>query len=759
MRQTIMNRLLSVILSVCLVVSLLSGCGKQETIPSSTNVDVDTDAIVKETVETILQNADDTDGVDDVLEDASSILLSDNWEDYLGDTETFVYGLVANQIGYFYDVFPAYVRLSNGTEVSGIAYTDYSECYANEDETKGCFLAGFIPYIGETIIPDAEFNAGLEIYNIDYQDDIASFVLAYKSDAFTDHCVVYGKYLKYGVDLSGSLYYEEELYDKNSVDESVGSLYSYDEQRYLYDLDQGNYTGITGNSLSSEIDYEALEAEINRVLEEQDFNFATVDIETYAYYAQEAVESYFLSMQEETFLGYDVDYLIEITSELDPMECYRITNDGMMVLTLAEGNEATSLCKWIVGSVCVVATIVGVVGSYVFIECPPLSAAAGAISGTAIEIFMQVVLESRSLDSLNWTKVALSAATGAVSGYLGPYVYAQYGQKFAQYFIIDSVIDGVLGASERAMIAWIDGGDAADVAKAFGWGFVLGAGLSAAFKGIGVACEKLASKMAPALNKAAERVAPKLCAKVSKMSSSAANALNGLKKLADDSVFHSEYIARKISQNQLNKLLEEGSDELVDKAFNALKKADILDADGNIITKQTLREIFEEASDGEVLAHFNLDGEIVQIIKKNGAVGVLFDPSKYQTVTLPKGLLDDREINFEEAAKLLKQSWIDDPSLIPDSIAKAIQNTGKELEDLEATALVDIIQKSDFVLHENLDLQTITLVARKVHDKALGGISHMGGYALAKFMKENMGIKFFDRFITSASTVAAEAGS
>ncbi|MCH5256165.1 MAG: hypothetical protein J1D87_02685 [Lachnospiraceae bacterium] len=758
MKKSIMNRFVSILLSVCMVASLLSGCGKQE-IPSKNNIEIGTNAIVEETVESILQHTDTVASTDDILEDASSILLSDNWEDYLGDMETFVYGLVANQIGYFYDVFPGYIRLSDGTEVSGIAYSDYSECYANEDEAQGCFFAGFIPYIGETEIQDSEFDAGLEIYNIEYQDEIASFVLAYRSDSFIDHCVVYGKYVKYGVDEKGSLFYKEAIYDKESVDEEIGSLYSYDDQRYLYDLDQGNYTGIAGASLSTEIDYDELQAEINRILEEQDFNFATIDIETCAYYAQEAVESYFLSIQEETFLGYDVDYLVEITSKLDPMECYRITNDRMMVFTLETGNEATSLCKWIVGSVCVVVTIVGVVSASVLVECPPLSVAAGAMSGTAIEIFMQVVLESNSLDSINWTKVVLSASTGAVSGYLGPYVYAQYGQKFAQYFLIDSVIDGVLGASERALIAWVDGGDAADVAKSFGWGFVLGAGLSAAFKGVGVTCEKLASKIAPTLKKTAEKVAPKLCAKVSKMSASAANALNGLKKRADDSVFHSEYIARKIGQNQMNKLLEEGSEELVDKAFNALKKADILDVDENVITKQTLRELFEGASDGDVIAHFSLDGEIIQIIKKNGAVGVLFDSSKYQTVTLPKGLLGDRDINFEEAAKLLKQSWIDDSSLVPESIAKAIQNTGKELEDIESTALVDIIQKSDFVLHENLDLQTITLVARKVHDKALGGIAHMGGYALAKFMKENMGIKFFDRFITAASSVAAEVGS
>ena len=204
--------------------------------------------------------------------------------------------------------------------------------------------------------------------------------------------------------------------------------------------------------------------------------------------------------------------------------------------------------------------------------------------------------------------------------------------------------------------------------------------------------------------------------------------------------------------------MSEGSDELAKKGLDALKKNGILDENGKKISKETLEELFENANDGDVIGHYLIDGEVVNIIKKNGTYSVLFDP-KYQTVTLPKGLIADRDVNFEEAAKLLKQSWIDDPSLMPDSISKAIRDSGIDLEDMEASKLVDIIKKSDYVLHENADMQTIALVARKVHDKAKGGIAHLGGYAIAKFLKEQMGIKFFDRFLTAASTMAVEAAS
>ncbi len=776
MRRSVSWKIISFLLIISLLSTTLYGCAKtgegigainESEIPE---IEIDTDAIVEETVEAIIEQIENTpeeehSDIEEVVEEGAQVQENEEteeWEAYVGDFETFTYGLVVNQISYCYDTFPAYVRLSNGLDVSGIGYTDYKECYVNDDETECIFLAGFIPYSGEISIPESEFDEGLELYNLDYQDDIASFVYAYKSESFVDHCVVYGDYLKYGVDDEGMIFYDNQEFSRDIVDESIGSLYSYDESKYLLDLDVGNYIGLTGKSLYDAVDYDELEKEINRILDEQDYNFSDVDIESCAYFAQDAVKSFLLSLQEETFLGYDVDELVQLASELDPLECYRLTDEGMLKFNVEELDKPSSLCKWIVGSTCAVLAIVGAVASCVFVECPALSAAAGAVSGIAVEIFLQVVLENKKFDSVNWLNVALSAATGAVSGYLGPYVFAQYGAKFGQYFVVDSLIDGLLGGTERAVIALIDGGDLTEIAKSFGWGFATGAALSAAFKAAG----KIVEKVSSAVSKGVKRLAPKLCAKVSKVLSplntigeGIGKRLQKFKELADSSVFHSEYISRKLSNKTLERLVEDGSDELVQKSLNALKKADILDADGNKISKKALKELFDKADDGDILGHFNIDGEVVNIIKKNGAVGVIFDPSKYQTVTLPKGLIDNRDINFEEAAKLLKKSWLEDPSMMPDSIAKMIKETGTELEDMEASKLVDIIQKSDFVMHENLDLETITLVARKVHDKAIGGIAHMGGYALAKFIKEEIGKRFFDRFLASASTMAVEVAS
>ena len=462
-----------------------------------------------------------------------------------------------------------------------------------------------------------------------------------------------------------------------------------------------------------------------------------------------------MSLQQETFLGYDVNELVAEADKLDPRECYRLTSEGLATLDLQ--GSASNLTRWLVGTGCAIVVSVAMVGSMVTIACPPLSALSSAAAGTAIEIFMQVVISGESLEDVDWKKVAIAAATGAVSGFLGPYVYAT--TQGAAYFALDSALDGLVGGIERAVYAWMDGEEGTEIIKSFGYGFALGFALSAGFKGVGAAIGKLGSKIGPGVNKAAEKIAPNLTAKVSKLSAKFGTVIYKLKKAADSTVFHSDYISRKLAEKQLARIIEDGSDELVKKSIDNLSKSDIVDVNGEILTKDSLSKLFDEADDGAVLAYFKKGDELVQIVKKNGMVGIVFDPSKYQTITLPKGLVDDRGINFEEAAKILREQWLDDPSLIPESLAESIKRSGIDLEDMEPEKLKDIIQKSDWVLHENIDLETITLVPEAIHSVAEGGISHMGGVGLVKYLKSHMGFEFFERLISAAATGAVQGAN
>lgn len=761
MKHSAFTRIISFILVTSMILSMVSGCASHKPSESITGESIIDDATIntEAIVETIIDELMD----DNIQEDCQPLMLSANWEDYVGDIETFVYGLLTYQLESCYDVFPAYLELSDGAEISGLAYSDYSECYTTEDETQVYFSAGFLRFPGEDPIPREEFECGLVVHNLDYEDENNRFLLKYATDEFTEHCVVFGQYVKYGANSSGQISFSAEPYVRGQCDELLGSLYSYDESRYVMDLSFGQYSPISGVSLASRIDYDQLEAQINKILEAQEINYAQVDIETNLYFSREAVESYLLSLQEETFCGYSVDALIEATQELDPMECFQLSPEGILTIDINKlpGEGATPLAKWLVGATCLIVTAVGLVGSTVFMMCPVLSAASGAITGVAIDVFMQVVVSGQALSDVNWNKVVLSAVTGAVSGLLGPYIMATTGG--AGYFFADSAVDAVLGGIERTVTAWLDGADGLAMIKSFGYGFALGFALSAGFKGAG----ELVNRLGRGIGMAANEIAPKLTATVCEKFSDAAkeflvpigNALAKLQKAADGSIFYSKYIANAIAFRQLARLVDDGVDDLADRAFDNLAKNGLVDADGNPLTKEALRKLFNNAKDGEVIAQLVKGKDVINVVKQNGIVGIVFDPDQYITVNISR-ITDDRDINFEKAAEKIKEVWVEDPVTMPAAISTAIREQGKTIKTIKAEELVNIIQtrSNGFVLHENIDMQTITLVPRTLHDTIEGGFSHMGGVALAKHVKAHMGSAYFERILAAASTGLATAG-
>lgn len=733
MRQWMKNRIVSVVMSLVIFTSALSGCNVM-----ASETEIDTEAIADAIIEELQAEIED---------------FSVNWEDYIGDTETFVYGLLTNQLEYQYNVFPGYVELSDGTMVYGLAYSDYSECYTDEDEEHTYFAAGMMTFCGETEIPQSEFDEGLIIHSLDYEDDDFSFFLKYASEEFKQHCVIYDKYVTYGVDENGSIFYDTQAYERGTCDEEIGSLYSYDEARYVFDLEFGAYEPITGDSLSAEVDYDELEILINEYLEKQDVNFVQTDIVNNVYFAQEAVTSYLLSLQEETFMGYDVDALVEAAENLDPMECFRITEEGVQIIEVT-GIPDTSeidLAKWLVGTSCVIVTAVGLVTSVVCIECPPLAAAAGAVTGAAIDIFMQVVISDVELSDVQWSKVALSAVTGAIAGFAGPYIQT-IANNPAVTFIADTTLDALLGGIEYTVAAWLDGEEGIELAKKFGEGFALGFALSGAFKAVGDVAGKAVSKLAQEISPATKKIFPKLTQKVSVVVKKTTGFLGNLKAVVDDSIFHSKYIANKMAFRQLYKIIDAGDEILQKKSFDELATK-VIDVEGKSVNKDTLLQLFKNADDGTVLAFIKVGDETIDVVKQSGMVGILFD-GKYQTVNIGR-IVNDRDSNFIVAANEYIKLWKSDPTQIPTSIKNAMDISGINVKDMEPRRLVAIVKNKNngWVFHENIDLQTITLVPRDIHAE----VSHMGGFGLAKYLKVHMGREFFERFLMTASSDVVNA--
>lgn len=711
-------------------------------------------------------NEENNPGANNGTEEPGSTFFSYDHEDYVGDLETFVYGLLITKLEYIYDVFPAYIQLSNGYFVYGLAYTDYSECYTSEDEKVAYFMSGFLPFVGELEIPQEDFDSGLYLYNLDYQDEETFFVWKYKSEAFLEHCVVYGAYLQYGVDTSGQITYNAIPFEREKCDISLGSLYSYDDSRYLYDVDFGDYMPINGISLAETFDYEEFEKEVNAFIEEQNANWYSFDVETVAYNSQNAVEAYLLSLQEETFLGYPVEQLVELSQELDPLQCFRITPEGLSVIDIEEipPEGASALVKWLVGGACAIVAAVGIVGSIVFSACPPLSALAGAVTGAAIETFMQVIIENKTLENVQWSKVGIAALSGAVSGFLGPYLQTLGG---ATYFFVDSAVDGLIGGIEQAVFAMMDGADGEEILERFGRGFVLGAGISAGFKVAG----KVLSKVGQGLSTGAQKIAKKLPAKLTKalskftkpikdIGASIGDGIGKLKQKADSSIFHSKFISQRQFNKQLTNLLKTDSDKLAKKSIfdkGSLKVDNMLDPSGAPISKNQLYDSFLAAKDGEVIGKYVVGDEVVCIWKKNGVASVLFD-DKYESVVLKYGITPNRTNNLIEASEIFRKKWIEDSSTMPkelmDDILKEFPDKPieKTLEDLTSYKMFKIIENSSYVLHENIDLITVSLVPNILHTSRFGGVSHMGGRALAEYIRVHMGSFYFETFVSAAAS-------
>lgn len=743
------------------------------------------------TQEQIPGNGEETGpGADDIVESFATTISYD-YEDYVGDLETFVYGLLITKLEYIYDVFPAYIQLSSGYFVYGLAYTDYSECYTNEDETVAYFISGFIPFVGELEIPQEDFDSGLYLYNLDYQDEETFFVWKYKSEAFLEHCVVYGAYLQYGVDESGQITYNAIPFEREKCDISLGSLYSYDDSRYLYDVDFGDYMPISGISLAETFDYEEFEKEVNAFIEEQNANWMSFDIETVAYNSQDAVEAYLLSLQEETFLGYPVEQLVEATKDLDPLQCFRITPEGLSVIDIEEipPEGPSALAKWLVGGACLIGVVAGIVGTYASNLLPApwsyvVRGLGGALTGASFDVFFQVIVDNKTLGDVQWAKVATSAVTGAISALIYPYVGAKSGLGFK---LADMGIDGVLAGLENAVFAFIDGGTFQEAAVKFGEGFVIGAVISGVFKVIEKGVSKINSaRMGKLAKKVSDELTPKVTKTASKISSevadSSSNAIGGffkkLKNKSDDLFYRLKY---GISRAEFDKIVElsakrgdvilEAPVKALRKNFNAMTKKGFESVNGKQIkTFSEFLELIAENENGDVLGRYvvNHNGvdEVIAVFKRNGVADLEFDITKYLKL-FPDNLTTNRDANFIQAAKLYRDAWANGDIKIPKEIQEGLLEAFpgyKTVDDLFEQyspsddinkKIVDIVtdsKKSTWVFHEGMD-GSVSLVPRALHDKVKGyhGISHMGLVSYLKVLKETHGSDRFADYLTAAS--------
>jgi len=405
---------ISFLLILSMLVGCLYGCGKQsDEIPEQENEvqNIDTAEIAKTITDQIQEEVEEYEAVQEKNEE-----LIEAAQDSL---DYFVYKKLYDEYSAAYDTFDAAIKLPDGSEIYGIGYSDLSSYLETDDGSKGFFPAGFLTDAGDVVITEDDIEKGLEVENLSYNDGKYGFVLAYKTEPYLEHCVINGKYLKYGIDDNGVIVHEESDFSKDACDTELGALYSYDENKYVYNPNVGEHVELSGQSLFESVDFNELQAEINRILDEQDFNFSSVDVDTTLKFAQEAVDKYLSQFHEESFMGVDVKVLREEVKKLDPNQCIRFTPNGNVIVDIDESipNEPTAMAKWVVGISCGIA-VAGSIALGVFV--PAATPVSGAICGAAIDVFMQVVIENNAVENINWGKVAIASTSGALMAWACP---------------------------------------------------------------------------------------------------------------------------------------------------------------------------------------------------------------------------------------------------------------------------------------------------------------------------------------------------
>lgn len=426
-------------------------------------------------------------------------------EGTVNEAENFVYSLIYSDLTKQYDTFIGYVplqtsaRSTESVEVYGISYVDYEEGYIDESG-KTYFSAGFISFPGEPVINQANIDAGLEIVSLEEEyDELFSYVYTYTTEDVHMHCVIDNKYVKYDV-VDGVIQYEEEPYVEGmDVDFTRGNIYNYDIEDYVYIVEEQDYVPVSGVSLLGEADYQDIMDEVNRILQTQEANLTYAEIESYVSQSQDALYSYLLGLQEETFMGIPTAELVDIVRDLDPMQHLQIGVDanGTTTIEIIEVTKLPSLWEKIATSlVCALGVVAGVACNILGTVFPAaklvLGAAGGALIGASMEAFSQVVINNTPVSDIQWAQVAVAAASGAIAGAIG--VKLQGVGNVMLREATDTLCDSLIGGTEFFVNSLIAGYSFEEACQNFGYGVIAGAVISGGIK-VGSAALKGGAKL------------------------------------------------------------------------------------------------------------------------------------------------------------------------------------------------------------------------------------------------------------------------
>lgn len=385
------KRIISLVLCLALTVSSLSGCsGNDKTqSESSDELDISISIIDKET-----ETNEDMSGIED-------------------GSDGSIYSMVCSVVDFDlrdkgYTTLESVAFSSDETySATGIGYYDPEIDFFENPEYEAL---GFVTVIGEEdeyqAVPATCEYIAVEPLEGSFNEEANYNLLAYTCESIGfNHFIYQNQYVIYYQLDSTTVRYETYENVKENYDLSLGSLYDFDSDSYIYDASLfDGYETHSALELFTEKDYEELQKELQLLSEEQEKNGYYVEEINIVYISPESIQAYLESEEEDTFFGYSV---AELESSLGAGTALVYTEEGFETAEYFEENSEEYNWKSFLAKVGIGAGII-LVGAIL----TPVTG--GASFGCALVTITKVAAGMALTQGLG--TLAIETATGMIKG-------------------------------------------------------------------------------------------------------------------------------------------------------------------------------------------------------------------------------------------------------------------------------------------------------------------------------------------------------
>ena len=394
---------------------------------------------------TALTSCDESDDDSSGNNSDTSSITTDDTPNSLSDVESGeiddIYSLVCSSVGY---------ELSDvGFQTSaGIAYTTENDkykafgiyYYAEGTENDDFRPVGFVEISNKpsTAYHPEDEETLIVVDDTDPSNNSIEKICTYNyNNIRSSHFVYKNKYVTFRQESPMKIVYSEMENDPENYDLDLGSLYDYDNKKYLYDEEifSGVYETHSSVGYFTDNDYKKMAEQFKTIAEAQEKNGYNVEKVEVVYIDQKNIQAYLDSNENDTFFGYDVNELKSSFGEGNVIE-YK---DGKFVEVshwydnLKDYNWKSFLTKVGIGAGIIIVTAI----------LSPLTG--GASFGCALVSIAKNSVGSSLIAGL--TKVAEQSVINVINGEsIGDAVKKSLGEgldTFANTFIITSFLFGV----------------------------------------------------------------------------------------------------------------------------------------------------------------------------------------------------------------------------------------------------------------------------------------------------------------------------